>query len=380
MKSYFVFLAIFLGVVIIVLGISFFTPLPVSFYQDFSVMFFTNLGLLKGIPIYDYSRQLPFVEKLTPPGFTFHPFPYPPWYALATIYLGLLPVRIAARFWFFCNLTMLGLSVWLLTPNWKTMHRILGITTAIMFLPSFGLLVVGQYSAPVLLGATLFIYSARKKSSVLSALSMLLMTFKPHIGILLLLSGLVWLFAERSSFSRRALGLTIFGGVFLAMISFLADPAWPVSYIQSLSRYGNIRGVQTCALCASLSVTAVQLVTGRASTSTAAWVSLALVFPLGIFVWLRLRHRLHDPFFLIALFAVLTLLLDPYLLNYDFTLMLIPLFWLFDYTLPFTLALYLVPGAAILYGRDSNIIFGFAALVTLILIFRYSRSYPHIWD
>ena len=398
-------------------------------------MYLTNKGLLNGIHIYDYPAQLAFVKTLTPASFTFHPYPYPPWYALATVYLGLLPIEVAARMWFFLNLAMIGGSAWLLTPDWKPILRILGAFAAIMFIPAFGLLIVGQYSAPVLLGAALLIHAVRQKLPIWTAVALLLMTFKPHIGGILFLAGFGWLayscHCERAvsgergnpqlkdeippngrllrspgldtctgvrrkctpqrtwgystngslahlpwravpgmtAFARRAIWFTILGGVLLAGLGFLADPAWPLTYLQSLGRYRDIPGVQTCGLCASLSVALVRLATGQSNTGAAVWVSLVLAAGAGGLLFWRFRAHLKDAAALTALSATLTLLLDPYLLNYDYILLLIPIFWLARKEWLVTLV-YFIPWAALALGRDGNILLALAGLVTFLLILR----------
>jgi hypothetical protein len=373
MKRILTILTIVLAAAGAILAASFFAPLPIPYYQDFSVMYFTNKGLLNGIHIYDYLAQLAFVKTLSPSGFTFHPYPYPPWYALATLYLGGLPIQVAARAWFFLNLTMIGGATWLLTPGWKAIPRILGAFAAIMFIPAFGLLIVGQYSAPVLLGAALFIWSVRKKSAAWTAIALLLMTFKPHIGGILFLAGFGWLVFDKSPFARRALWLTILGGVLLAGIGFLADPAWPLTYLQSLGRYRDIPGVQTCGLCASLSVALVRVATGQSQTGMAAWVSLVLAAGMGSLFFWRYRSYLKDSAALMALSALLTLLLDPYLLNYDYVLLLIPLFWLVRKERLVALV-YFIPWAALALGRDGNLLLPVAAAILLLIILWKKRD------
>jgi len=388
-------IAVILAVAGTILAVSFYAPLPIPYYQDFSVMYFTNKGLLNGINIYNYPAQLDFVKKLTNPEFTFHPYPYPPWYALATIYLGWLPIQVAARMWFFMNLAMIGGGAWLLTPGWKPIQRILAVFAAIMFIPAFGLLIVGQYSAPVLLGGALFIWSTRKKSSVWAAVGLLLMTFKPHIGGILFAAGFLWMLcrceegvARRSNlplnggvprspengalattWARRAVWLTIIGGVVLAGIGFLADPAWPLTYLQSLARYRDVPGVQTCELCASLSVALVRVASGQSNIGMAAWMSLILAIGAGILLFWQYRPTLKDPAALTALSATLTLLLDPYLLNYDYILLLIPILWLVRKSRLAALA-YFVPWAALALGRDGNFLLALAGLMTFFLVLR----------
>jgi hypothetical protein len=324
---------------------------------------------LNGIPIYDYPAQVTFVKALTSPEFTFHPYPYPPWYALATLCLAWLPIQTAARMWLLINLGMLGGSVWLLTPRFNPILRILGILAAVMFFPVFGLLVVGQYSLPVLLGAALFPTAVGRKSALWTAVALLLLTFKPHIGGLLFLAGFVWLLFEKTTFARRALIFTVTGGLLLSGLGLLADPRWPITYLQSIGRYGSIPGVQTCGLCASLSVTLVKWGSGQTNTLMAAGVSLALALILGILLFWRFRAWFKQPDCLMVICSLLTLLIDPYLLNYDYVILLIAFFWLLRKDRLVWLV-YLLPFGMLALGRDGNVLLVFAAIVTFILILR----------
>lgn len=369
------FLGIAAAAVAFILAAAYFVPLPVAYNQDFSVMYFTNKGLINGIPIYTYPAQLEYVKSLTRPDFTFFPFPYPPWYSLATIYIGLLPLQVAARAWFFMNIGMISLSVWLLTPGWKVIARILAAFAAIMFIPAFGLLMVGQYTAPVLLGSALFVFAARQRSSFLAALALILMTFKPHIGAILFLAGFAWLIFERSTFSRRALSFTILGGLLVAGLGFFADPAWPLMYFQSLARYRDIPGVQTCGLCASLPVALLKLFTGQSSTLAAVAPGLILALALAALLFWRYRRQPLDAALLVSLAAVTTLLVDPYLLNYDYLLLLVPLIWLVQHE-RLAVVPYLIPWAALTLGRDGNMLLALAGIMTFILILRRPIDSP----
>jgi len=355
-----------------ILALAFFAPLPVPYYQDFSVMYFTGKALIHGIPVYDYPAQLTFVSALTPPGFSFFAYPYPPWYALSTLFLAWMPIQVAARVWFFLNIGMLSLSIWLLTTTSKIIPRVMLVLAALLFIPSLGLIVVGQYSAPVLLGAASFIHAVRQKNPLLLAVALLLMTFKPHIGGLLFVAGVTWLTQDRSAFARRALWLTSAGGAFLLLLGFLADPAWPVTYFQSLLRYSGLPGVQTCGLCASLSVSLIRIFSGQANTTLAAGLSLGLALLAGCLLFGRFRSSLREPFFLMAVFANLSLLIDPYLLNYDYILLLLPLLWLAGSAPWLSLLIYFVPWGELALGRGNNFLLAGAALVTFILILQYS--------
>jgi len=366
---------IFLPVAVL-LAIAFLAPLPIPYYQDFSVMYFSDKALLNGIALYDYPAQLEWVRALTRPDFEFHPYPYPPWYALATLPLALLPIAVAARMWFLLNLAMIAAATWLLTPRWRTSLRLFGILAAVMFIPAFGLLMVGQYSAPVLLGVALFLWAARRKSPLGLAAALGLMTFKPHIGLFLALAGFGWLvFQRREAFARRAILFTVLLAVMLAAVGLLADARWPLTYLGSLLRYRDIPGVQSCGLCASLPVGLVRLVTGQPQTAQAALVSIFLgVGLLGLFSW-RFRAQLADAPLLVSLAVAFTLLVDPYLLNYDYILLLVPLAILVRqvHSLPgraALLAAYLLPWVALALGREGNPLLAVSALLFVVVLWQ----------
>ena len=354
----------------LLLALAYVLPLAVPYYQDFSVMYFTDSALLHGIPIYAYPAQLAFVRPQTPAGFEFLPYPYPPWYALATLFIGLLPIQAAARLWFFANLVMFSLAAWGLTRHWKAPWRILSAPAAILFIPAFGLLMVGQYSAPILLGAVLFVLAARAQRSFWMAAGLLLLTLKPHIGFLLFLAGFGWLLWQKTAATRRAAWTSLLGGLLLAAAGFLADPAWPLTYLGSLARYRDLPGVDSCGLCASLSVTLIRLAFGQSSLLLAAGLSAGLALLAGGLIWARYRMYMKDAGFLMAVAASLTLLIDPYLLNYDYVLLLLPLFWL---ARPgrltwLVLPVYLLPWLLLFLGREANGLLSIAGIVTFILV------------
>ena len=129
---------------------------------------------------------------------------------------------------------MLSLSVWLLTDGWSGRMRLIAFPLALFFLPVLGALSVGQYDFPVLLGTSLLIYSLRRKSVGLTVLGMVLLTFKPHLGALILLAGLGWLIYRGGIFGRNVMRPLIVAGVVLFVVGFIADPKWILSYPKML--------------------------------------------------------------------------------------------------------------------------------------------------
>src|SRR6185369_15724434 len=233
MKRNLLFLIASFLLLIAMFVIALYVPNSLPTNSDFSAIYNTDLALVNHVPIYD----LPKVEVLAqqhsgipPKNFFLARFPYPPWYALSTFYMGFMSARAAATLWFELNLVMLFLSIWFLTDGWAGRLRLIAFPFGLFFLPVLGALSVGQYDFPVLLGTSLLIYSLRRENVALTILGAILLTFKPHVGALILLSGLGWLIVRRSSFGRGVIRSLLIAGIFLFMISFVADPSWIISY------------------------------------------------------------------------------------------------------------------------------------------------------
>lgn len=375
MKRKLLFLLSFFLLVTIMLVVALYVPNSLPAGSDFSALYNTDLALVNRVPIYD----LPRVEALAvqhsgipPEKFFLARFPYPPWYALSTFYLGLLPDPAAATLWFELNLAMLFLSVWLLTDGWPGRLRLVAFPLALFFLPVLGALAVGQYDFPVLLGTALLIYALRKENVALTVLGAVLLTFKPHIGALILLSALGWLIASRSNFGRGAIRSSLGAGVVLFVAGFLADPSWIVSYPKMLLNYQNEDNVATCSECASLPVWLSRWFFGG-SLANAMWLALILLILLvSVFYFIHASLRSHE--LLLSAATLATLLASPYLYNYDFLLLLIPFAALINrgnWIQKISVVIcYLVPTFLILfYGREGNLSLLLVTLVMAALLY-----------
>jgi hypothetical protein len=227
----------------------------------------------------------------------------------------------------------------------------------------------------------MLVYALKKENVALVTLGSVLVTYKPHIGALMLLSVLVWLIASRSSFGRRATRSILLAGVFLFAIGFIADPAWHVRYPQMLLgitsvNYGSGSTGALCSNCTSLPVFFSRWFF-NGTLLTAALVALtllAILFALTI----QARSRFaQEPILLLNAALLATLLISPYLFNYDFVLLLIPFAVLADRKprviyIGLVVLCYLVPSLAIaVYGRDGNITLTVVTIVlTFLLYFR----------
>jgi hypothetical protein len=378
MKRNLIFLLSSLILIIVMIFIALTVPTSLPVNSDFSALYNTDLALVNRIPIYDLPRVTVLAQQhsgIPAKNFFLARFPYPPWYALSTFYLGLISARAAATLWFELNLVMLFLSIWFLTDGWPGRLRLIAFPLGLFFLPVLGALSVGQYDFPVLLGTSLLIYSLRKENVPLTILGAVLLTFKPHIGALLLLSVLGWMILHRSDFIRRVVRLLGVAGVVLIIVGFIADSTWIISYPRMLLNYQNEGNVSACSECASLPVWLSRwFFNGSLSTATViAMVLLVLLIFLFYFV------RDSSPEFLLTAALLITLLVSPYLYNYDFLLLLVPFAVLVKQgnlvRIILILACYFVPSfALILLGRAGNISLTLVTIVLTALLYLQLRG------
>jgi hypothetical protein len=366
--------------IIVIFAVAIYIPSTLPVGSDFSALYYADLALVNGLHIYD----IPSMEELAlqasgiPAENFFMPrFPYPPWYVLSTFYLGFLSITSAGTLWFELNLLMLFLSIWFLTDGWDGRLRLIACLLGLMFLPVIGALAVGQYDFPVLLGTSMLIYSLRRENVTLTTLGAVLLTFKPHVGALILLSALGWLIGSRSFFGRRALRSMILAGIFLFLIGFLADPAWPVNYPGMLLNYQDEGNVTSCSECASIPVLASRWLFDGSLAQAAILSILLFLILIGIFLTRR-KVMIQVPALLLTSALLITLLASPYLYNYDFILLLVPFAILANSSLVdkiVVLVCHLVPTFALaLFGRVGNFTLLAAAVLLTVLIFMRDKS------
>ncbi len=363
--------------VVVLFSIAVYVPIPLDPYLDFQILHRADRGILNGIALYDQAGQAQRVADelgVSVDNVLVLPFPYPPWYALFTLPLALLSIDIAVRMWFMLNIAMLLASVWLLTDGWEPRKRLYSFIAVILFLPVVGALMVGQYVFPTLLGMSLIVYALKHQHVGLMSLGMALVTFKPHIGIFVLLAVLVHLLLRRDDFGRRACRAAAFTGVFLFIIGFLADGAWPITYFQSLF---NFKDVSECNLCVSLPLSIGRMI-GLGFDQSLPIAVLLLAGLVALFI--GSGHRLGDESS-IAFFVCVALLVNPYLMNYDFSFALIPLFHLagssqskMDWS--WIALIFILPGIGlVLFERAANsiLLVCVLAMISIILTRLYKK-------
>jgi hypothetical protein len=377
-------------VIILLLGlmiiIALYVPNSLHTNSDFLAIYDADLRLLQHIKPYDYQSQIHLMAQKTgmlPENVYVPQFPYPPWFALSTFYLGLLPIQSAATLWFEINLVMLFLTVWFLSADWHPRFRLFSFLAPFFFIPVIGTLGVGQYDFPVLLGSAILIYAIRHQRLALILIGAALLTFKPHVGIPIFLAVLIYFFLLRGSFSRRAL-VWIFSGVaFLCVIGLIADPLWLVDYPLSFVTYQTGADIASCAACDSVPS---WLATHFIPNSTLSQMTLigAVLFVVLILIFGSIRSRLlKSPDYLLNVSILIVLLANPHLYNYDFILLLLPFVLLAEESRSWferigLIILYLFPFSAIVvFGRtigDPTLLF--VTLLLTLLVFIHARSLP----
>lgn len=313
---------------VLVLASAYFIPLSLPAYLDFQVLYHADMGLLRGISLYDRAGQVEMIAEIAGVGVDqvfVLPFPYPPWVALVAIPLAYLPISTAVRMWFAINFSMLVLSIWLLTDGWQPPKRLITILAAIFFMPVLGALYVGQYVFPVLLGWALTGYALRNGKPILVGAAVALLTFKPHLGGLMLIALIIYMLAYRNrAFSRLSLFAIGLVGLILISAGYFVDRSWPGNYLSSLREYGALSGVNSCGLCASLPIEMVRW-TGGEGIGLAVLYGGILLIILGAGMYGKRQALLQSPDNLVPVMVLMTLLTSPYLLNYDYVLLVIPI-------------------------------------------------------
>jgi hypothetical protein len=211
----------------------------------------------------------------------------------------------------------------------------------------------------------------------LAVAGILLLTFKPHVGALILLTGLGWLIYNRSDFVKQLIRPLLATAAVLFLTGFIADPSWIISYPRMLLSYQSEGNVSNCSECASLPVSLSRWFFDGSLTD-AVWIAFVLLIAFGVMLY-SLRHFLKAHELLLSAALLITLLVSPYLYNYDFLLLLVPFAVLMNNSSLLQKILvflcYLVPTfALLLYGREGNISLIVVSLVMLILLYARMRS------
>lgn len=238
-------------------GLAWGVALPVDPEKDFFAVHAASRMWLAGVSMYDPAAQLAwklatYGDVILSAPYLSAPYFYPPWYFLSLAFVGYLPAQVGAQVFFFVNLGLLMLLAVLVlpanTPVSVTAFKVASANLgwAVLFVPSIATLFLGQYTLPVVMGSALFIFAAQRHNPWGMASGLALMTFKPHIGLPMLMVAGLWLLHQRRwDVLARAAGIA----VVLMALGFLADVNWIANYalaLTSVQPRGEIRICETC--------------------------------------------------------------------------------------------------------------------------------------
>ena len=371
----------------LMIAVALYIPNSLHTNSDFLAIYDADLRLLQHIKPYDYQSQINLMAQqaeTSPENIYVPQFPYPPWYALSTFYLGLLPIQSAAMLWFEINLVMLFLTVWFLSSDWHPRLRLFSFLAPFFFIPIIGTLGVGQYDFPVLLGSAMLIYAIRHHRLALTSIGAALLTFKPHVGIPIFIAVLIYFFLLRDLFSRRALVWIFSGAAVLCVIGLIADPLWIIDYPLSFLTYQTGADISACAACDSLPAWLAIHLISRPTLAQMTWIG-GILFVILILLFSTIRSRLlKSSDYLINASVLIVLLANPHLYNYDFILLLIPFALLAEESRSWLeriglIILYLFPFFAIvIIGRLGDPSLILITLVLLVLIYLHALKLPQL--
>ncbi len=387
MKRNLLISAIVISVIAVMIAAALYFPNTLPTDSDFGAVYNADVAFVHRVPIYDIPAVTAIAAEnagMPVDQFFLAPFPYPPWYSLSTFYLGWLPIQSAATLWFELNLAMTFLSIWFLTDGWSGRLRLIAFPLGLFFLPIIGALSIGQNVFPVLLGGAMLVYSLKKENVALTTLGVVLVTFKPHIGALMALAVLIYLIARRDNYRQSMMRSLLITGVILFITGLIADPLWYVRYPRMLLgitsvNYGVGSDATLCVKCVSLPVWASRWF-WDGSLTAAAIVALVVLTLLSMLFFLVRSSLLKRPALFLNAALVITLLVSPYLFNYDFIVLLIPFAVLLSgksglVEKVIVILCYLAPTLAIgLYDRAGNISLLIVTLIITVLIFLRAKS------
>ena len=293
------------------------------------------------------------------------PFPYPPSFLLICLPLGLLPYLPALGAW----IAATGFAYWRVARAWLGEAR--GLALPALAFPAV-LINLGHgqnaFLTTALFGAGALMLGRR---DLLAGLCLGALAFKPHLGLLIplvLLASRNW--RAFAGAAASSVALTAASAVVFRVEAWRAYPA-QLAMMREVVERGLLDPAKVQTVFGALRLWDASLALAYAAQAAAALAAAAALVALA---WRRPKSPALGP----ALVAA-TLLVSPYMLDYDLLLSAIPLAWLFAEArkggfLPWEkvlmLAAYVLPLAARLAAVTAGVAFApwvLAALFILVL-------------
>lgn len=304
-------------------------PLQINPALDFSQFYVDLFGVLRGDAIYDYlAHAQRYAESARAAPLNLNPPVYPPWYYVLFLPLGAFSMSTSATLWAWMNLALFFCAIEPLTARLSISCRAALVITCLFFGPLVGHIVVGQQAVILLPGVALVIRGIELRSSPKTAFGLLLLTFKPHLGLPIAGAAVLLLLLRYSPLAVSTIVRFLAGFVLLLALSVLIDPRSLIEYPESLQRLSTMSLNQVCDTCSSLALSIQRTLNVRPE-----WLWMER-FVISALVWLVLIlpmfiAQLSDRAFISASICVV-LLAAPYIRNYDYVLLLAPLVGLIE--------------------------------------------------
>jgi hypothetical protein len=254
-------------------------------------------------------------------------FPYPLWTALLFVPLGALPVTYAAAAWLLVCQLLLGISIWLLLRAlpWRSGSRLplLAIVMGAAFEPALLTMLFGQVGIVLLAVICGVFYLLQRGRYTSAGLLLALVMLKPQLFSVVLLALLVayWALGKRSLVFGFATSMGL-----LVVASYLLDPAWVRAWQSYLARGADVRLSISPTVWGLSQGLAVLVGHGGLASVAGVLVSLILLGVTAYLLWVSRYSLTGDARAALPLSTtvIASLLVAPYVLSYDFVVLLFP--------------------------------------------------------
>lgn len=245
----------------------------------------------------------------------FLPFRYPPFYAPCFTPTSRLSYEASFLVWALVGLGCLAASGWLLGVGWRDW-----LVSSLCFYPVFATVSYGQNSLVSLLLISAAAALWLRDRPFLAGLAAGLLAFKPPLAVGI---GVLWLLDVRRSW-RSLLGMAVTIQLFAA-VAWLGMPDASRAFVESLGGNVTMQEQDRSALAPLYSSQGFWqlLLTKHLDFASNPLALLTSVAGLAVFVllWLRWRDRRAAVF---GLAALMTPWLSPYMMVYDWAILLVP--------------------------------------------------------
>lgn len=240
---------------------------------------------------------------------------YPPWYALGTFFLGFFSLKMAATVWFTINIFLLLYSVRLIVEPMKERKIKIAQMLAILFLPILGVLVVGQFVIPVIFGLALLLSGIRTQSKAKLSFSLIFITLKPHLVILIVASVIYYYYLSSKGALYKLFIPYILPFLLTLLLSFILFPTWPVDYVGCLYQFRNTSIFSQCKNCMSLT----RMISSSFNINADFLFAIGLILSLLTITRIQILEIARNEK-IIVINLIVSLLISSYVRNYDYAL------------------------------------------------------------